>query len=760
MPRIVVRLLPGVSALFVVCVSCGFAFVSAAQAADATWSGADTTQDWSSGLNWLGGSAPGSTIGTLTFPDLGSACDAAQVSGPATSETCYVVHDDAGAADVNQVVVDDDTGYVISSAAASDQIQLAGAPTSVDGTTENVGLIAAFGSFGSSPYPYCCTDIGVPLALSADQVWELDGGSDESPVQTEVDQVSGTSSTLGLDFANGGTLDTTSLDTGAITLSGDGAVYVEPFPVPFPYPVNVSPTLSPAGVTVTDGAQLEIGDAGTASGPVSVPAGSNATIALTSANQGTGGDLPNGTLSVTGDVDLSSGTDLEFNIYGPAESGSTPTPSHDYTEMTATGTAVLGNAQLELDQLQGSGCFDLVPGQVYTLVSAGAVTGALDYDGSPIANGQTITVNAQRPCQLNQGYDATVAINYTARAVTATVVSGGHAGDTPTPGVATISGTPTVGSPLDVVNSGWSGSPTSYDYQWLSCSDVDCTDVGSDSPEYTPVASDVGSQITVFVTAANIYGPEGAYGPVTAETAADVTFPPMPTNDSAPTISGTPIVGDALITTPGSWDGSPAISYQWERCTTRSGTICADIGGATNSSYTLTSADVGQYVRAAVTGTNPGGSTVAYSATSDTVDDAAATPPPTTAPGSTLPAASQAQAALNVIAPPSGTKGIAALIKSGSFKTSFNAPGAGSLQVVWTASVTTGTGKKKKHKTITIATGNAQAGAAATITITIHLTRAGKTLLNQRHAGIATSATEEFMPTGGSWSTVKKKFTL
>jgi hypothetical protein len=752
-----VRWLSRISVLFVAAVLCGFAYTSAADAANATWSGVDSTPSWSSGLNWSGGSAPGVAIGTLTFPDLGTTCDDAQGgAGPTTSDTCYGVEDDAGQVDVNQIVVDDDTGYAISPAATGDEIQLAGAPASVAGTTENVGLMAIFGSFGSNPYPYCCTYIGVPVALSADQVWELDGGSDELQIQTEVDEVSGTSSTLGLDFTNGGVLDVTSLNTGAATLTGDGAVYVELKPNP---PFDAGPTLPSSGVTVTNGAALQIGAPDTTSGPIDVSSGSNATLALINSNSGTADDVLNGTLDVTGNITLGSGTNLNMDIYGPADSGSTPTVAHDFSQITASGTISLGDAQLGLDQsnLNGGTCLDLVPGQVYPLIEAGAVTGELDDGGSPIANGQTITLSDSCD-QLQPGNDATVRINYTQTSVTATVVSGGHAGDVPGSGSATITGTPQVGSPLQVVNSDWTGSPTSYDYVWSSCPAVgDCVSVGSDAPEYTPVASDAGNTIWVQVTANNSYGQ--SVSTANAVTTDAVTLPPAPLNDSAPTISGNPTVADALTATPGSWDGSPAIAYQWELCTTQAGTSCTDIHGATSSSYTLTGADIGQYVRVAVTGTNPGGTTVAYSATSGAVN-AAASAPPVTATSPAVPDSSQVQAALNTLTHPSGKKEIGDLLKAGSFATSFKAPDGGSLTIVWTASLTTGSSKKKAHKTITIATGNAQPTAAATATITIHLTRAGKALLNQKHTSIAATATEEFRPTGGSWTSTTKKFNL
>jgi Ca2+-binding RTX toxin-like protein len=76
-----------------------------------------------------------------------------------------------------------------------------------------------------------------------------------------------------------------------------------------------------------------------------------------------------------------------------------------------------------------------------------------------------------------------------------------------------------------------------------------------------------------------------------------------------PTISGTKTVGLTLTASSSlaSWSGSPSLSYQWRRCDTTGGT-CTNIGGATASTYVLSSADQGNTIRVAVTGTNAGGS--------------------------------------------------------------------------------------------------------------------------------------------------------
>ncbi len=105
------------------------------------------------------------------------------------------------------------------------------------------------------------------------------------------------------------------------------------------------------------------------------------------------------------------------------------------------------------------------------------------------------------------------------------------------------------------------------------------------------------------------HAPPSAYSVTISNPTASV-----PLNTSLPTISGAPKEGKTLVASTGSWSGSPtSYAYQWRRCDS-SGASCADIAGATASSYLLGSADVGKTLRVVVTATNSAGSA---SATSD-----------------------------------------------------------------------------------------------------------------------------------------------
>jgi hypothetical protein len=186
----------------------------------------------------------------------------------------------------------------------------------------------------------------------------------------------------------------------------------------------------------------------------------------------------------------------------------------------------------------------------------------------------------------------------------------------------TISGTATQGETLSASPGSWSGYPTpSFTYQWKRCDQTgaNCNPIAeATSATYTLGPADAGSTITVAVQATN------TAGIATSESAPTAAVASPPTNASAPTISGVAIEGQALSASPGSWSGYPAPSftYQWERCNA-TGQNCLPILGATASSYTVLSADVGATLLARVSATNEAGSGQASSAAGAVVTSAA-----------------------------------------------------------------------------------------------------------------------------------------
>lgn len=97
--------------------------------------------------------------------------------------------------------------------------------------------------------------------------------------------------------------------------------------------------------------------------------------------------------------------------------------------------------------------------------------------------------------------------------------------------------------------------------------------------------------------------------------ATDIDGGNAPTNTVAPAITGTAQEGQTLTCSTGTWTGSPTYTYQWKR----NGN---NITSATNSTYTLVTADVGQSIKCTVTATNAVGSS---SADSNTVTPTAST---------------------------------------------------------------------------------------------------------------------------------------
>jgi hypothetical protein len=191
--------------------------------------------------------------------------------------------------------------------------------------------------------------------------------------------------------------------------------------------------------------------------------------------------------------------------------------------------------------------------------------------------------------------------------------------------VPAISGTATQGQTLSTSNGTWTNSPSSYAYHWEDCSSSggSCTSIsGATSSSYTLASGDVNHTVRAVVTASNAGGSTSA---TSAQTALVSSPPPAaPVNTALPTISGTATQGQTLSTSNGTWSGSPTgYAYQWQDCNS-SGASCTNVSGATSSSYTLTSADVGQTMRIVVTAANTAGSMAATSAATSPV----AAPPP------------------------------------------------------------------------------------------------------------------------------------
>src|SRR5215212_70149 len=101
-----------------------------------------------------------------------------------------------------------------------------------------------------------------------------------------------------------------------------------------------------------------------------------------------------------------------------------------------------------------------------------------------------------------------------------------------------------------------------------------------------------------------------------------------PVNTVAPTISGTPQVGQVLTANNGTWTNSPtSYAYQWLRCN-GGGNSCVNVANGTQKTYTLVGADAGRTIRVKVTATNADGSASAQSEATPVVEPATSTAAP------------------------------------------------------------------------------------------------------------------------------------
>jgi hypothetical protein len=144
-------------------------------------------------------------------------------------------------------------------------------------------------------------------------------------------------------------------------------------------------------------------------------------------------------------------------------------------------------------------------------------------------------------------------------------------------------------------------SISGYSYQWLR-NGVSIT--GATSSTYTAAcATDGGTTLTVKTAATNA---DGTSGWTTSSN--DAQF--VPCNTAPPTITGTVQSGQTLTTSNGAWaSASPTTyTYQWQvSANGSSGWTSAPGAGATTASYTVEAADYNNYLRVAVTASNPAG---------------------------------------------------------------------------------------------------------------------------------------------------------
>jgi hypothetical protein len=338
----------------------------------------------------------------------------------------------------------------------------------------------------------------------------------------------------------------------------------------------------------------------------------------------------------------------------------------------------------------------------------------------------------------------------------------------------TISGIAGEGQTLSEHHGVWSGSPTGYTYQWLSCraqppfSPFACTPIpGATGQSYTVPGGESGTTIEVEETAANT---EGASDPVSSLATATVLA--RPTNSSPPVITGTASVGATLGCSPGTWSNGPtSYTYDWQRDE-------VPIPGATTSTYTVTKDDIGHALACAVTASNAAGSgeAIVEAGTVPAGAEGGGSGTPNMEPrggggtttsqggggsavvaGQSGPSASAVQAALTVALKRTKPSRIAGLLKAGGYSLAFIAPGSGVLSIQWDSAATEARGRRVKP--VILATGSESFSAAGSAMIRLRLTSAGRRLL-RKGGTLRLTETATFTPTSGTSQTTRTSFSL
>jgi hypothetical protein len=248
------------------------------------------------------------------------------------------------------------------------------------------------------------------------------------------------------------------------------------------------------------------------------------------------------------------------------------------------------------------------------------------------------------------------------------------------------------------------------------------------------------------VTATDALGQADPSPPVVSWTITALASTSPPSNTSRPPVTGAPTAGARLSASAGTWSGTTPISfgYQWQRCDPS----CENVAGATDSSYTLVTGDLGAHVRVVVTAINAIGNASAESA----------------GVGPIALSAAGVRALFGKHLNPGGKAAkIAAVLKKGGYSLPFTAPTAGKLVISWyqvpKGAHIANVKPRANAKPVLAATGSRRFFQGSTNTITIRLTVAGKKLL-KRAKSLKLTARGIFTPIGTIAVVATTTFTL
>jgi len=340
--------------------------VAAAQA-DATWTGASTSSNWSDPTNWSAAPPAGST-GTLSFPTLG------------TCGTCYTSHNDLSGVSA--------TSLVLGNSSSKYQIT---------GNTFTVGA----GGISDAPGGSTGDIIKAPVALSASQTWVV-GPVDDYNNLTLLGGVTGGGTAVTMSIHDGDLFVDSDMEAGPVTKDGPGGLHIGGAPgTNEPGSINGND-----GQAVTVNAGSLVANPSSKTGPLNVTGASLLLVGTNPNNNGTT------TLHVNGSATLGPSITTSTFINNNGSS-----PGTDFSQLSAAGKIALGGT-LVLGQGPSNNtgpCVTLKPGDVATLVTT---SGTLSGRFANAAEGATLTMASS--CE---GTPPQLQIQYTASSVTATVVA-------------------------------------------------------------------------------------------------------------------------------------------------------------------------------------------------------------------------------------------------------------------------------------------------------------------------------------------------
>jgi hypothetical protein len=355
-------------------------------AADFTWSGEAPSMgpSWSTASNWLAGNAPSGRVGSLTFPLLTSA---ACTAVPPTA-ACYRSDNDVTGLSVTGITIDDGEPYYLSGDAI---------------TLGSGGLTASTTASDAHIFP----TLSLPITLADSQTWSIDGHDAIAGVGVSGDVSGSAASTLDITLRHQGSLGLgdNDVEVGPVTISGG-----DPSGDPS---ANGSMGLENSKLNATDGSPIHLTHTGISTSGATATVGSLTSTAAQFAQHGI--------LKVNGALTLDDASEVVMFLQPR------PTGGIIDVQLNATGPIDLAGAHLTLLSLNA--CPALHPGDVHTLVTT---SGTLMGTFAGISDGTTVDI----PCESSAA--STLRINYTAHAVSATVV----ASDTTPPSITITTPTP------------------------------------------------------------------------------------------------------------------------------------------------------------------------------------------------------------------------------------------------------------------------------------------------------------------------------